>query len=320
MKKNLLLVCLILFALTGRSQQEALHTQFIFNKIGFNPAAAGSSEAACLTAIYRQQWIGLEGAPESQVLSFHAPLLNKRIGLGLQMQRSTVGISENFTANGMYSYRLRLGKGALGIGIQASVRYWGMDYNDPRLQATQDLSTDGGLPVGQQQRYLPNFGTGVYYHTNRFFIGFSVPRMVNNSIDFNDLSGVLSRERRHLYFMTGLSLRLNQYTELLPQLLLRYANHTPLSADFNLSLQIAERYTIGTTYRHSYHRGDRSVLGSESIDLLLSAQLTNELLFGFSYDITLSELKDYSNGSIEGILRYCFGKPEGQDVINPRYF
>jgi len=320
-RKNIFFwIMMCCFAGLGNAQQEALHTQFMYNKTGVNPAAAGSTDSPCLTAIYRSQWIGLEGAPEVQLLNLQAPVLNKRIGLGLNINRQVATIFERMTITGIYSYRVRLGEGMLALGLQASLRSFRADYNDPRLQSTQLLSGDGGLPAGDQQKLLPNFGTGFFYSQKDFFVGISIPRLVRNSIDFNDISGVLSREVLHIYLMGGKSFKLNNYLELIPQVQFRLAEHSPVDVDLNVSLTLVESYTLGVSFRHAYHRSDFAFFEAESLDFLLSAYVSPFLMFGLSYDATLNELKQYGNGSLEGVVRYCFGKDEGVDIVNPRFF
>lgn len=299
------------------AQQEHQYTQFMYNKLSFNPGYAGSYDAPCLTGIYRNQWIGLEGAPKSLALTFDMPLLNKRVGAGLNLTSNTIGIQNKVTLDGVYAYRVRLGQGTLGIGVQGSIRYISNDYTDDRLQGTQDISSDGGIPVGEQNKYVPNFGAGLYYHTPTFYVGLSAPRFLKNNIDFNDLNGsVLSKEVEHLYLMAGLLIKLSENAKLQPQVLFKNAKNAPFDADLNLSLIFNEKYTIGATYRTG---GDSPSFG-ESIDLLVSAYVTNHFMFGLSYDITLSDLKEYNSGSLEAVLRYCFGKSEGEDIINPRFF
>ena len=299
------------------SQQEPQYTQFMYNKLAINPAYAGSREGACFTGVYRNQWIGMEGAPRTQMLSFDMPLLNDRVGIGLNINRATIGISEKWTIDGVYAYRIPIGNGHLGVGIQASARYIGNNYADSRLVATQGISSDGGIPVGAQSKYIPNFGAGLYYSTDKFYIGLSVPRFLENSIDFNSFSGVLGKEVPHVYFLTGLLWEINKNAKLQPQVLLKYAQNTPLDADLNLSLTLVEKITLGITYRV----GGSSVSGfGESIDLLFAIQAAEQLLLGFSYDITLSELKDYSSGSVEAVIRYCLISSKGKDVVNPRFF
>ncbi len=310
-----LLFCGLSTLLLG--QQEQHYTQFMYNKLALNPGYAGSHDAACFTGIYRSQWIGLEGAPETQILSFDMPLLNKRVGVGMNIVRNTIGISEKWTIDGIYTYRVRLGRGTLGLGVQASVRYFGMDFTDSRLRATQAISSDGGIPVGAQNKYVPNFGAGLYYSTEKYYIGLSAPRFLQNNIDFNNLSGVLGREVPHLYLMTGILWQINQTTKLQPQLLLKYVDNTPFDIDVNVNAIFMDRYTVGVTYRAG---GSSEVGFGESIDFLVAAQLNKQFLLGFSYDITLSEIKDYNSGSIEAVVRYCLDAAEGEEIINPRFF
>lgn len=298
------------------AQQEHQYTQFMYNKLSFNPGYAGSYDAASVTAIYRNQWIGLEGAPKTITVSFDAPLLNKRVGVGMNLTSRKIGIHNRINIDGVYSYRVRLGRGTLGLGVQGSIRRISNDYSDPRLFATQAIETDGGIPVGEQSKMVPNFGAGLYYHTPKFYAGFSAPRLLNNNIDFNDISGDLSKEVEHMYAMAGLLIDVSQSVKIQPQLLIKYAKNSPLDADFNLSAIFSEKYTFGVTYR----AGAGSENSIESIDLLLSAYVTDNFLFGLSYDISLTELKDYNDGSLEAILRYSFGKSEGEDIVNPRFF
>lgn len=318
MKKILITASFLLAVTMIFAQQDQQYTQFMYNKLSYNPAYAGSNDAACLTAVYRKQWIGLEGAPETQVLSFNMPFLNKRVGAGLNLSRNTIGISETWTLDGSYAYRLRLGHGYMSIGLQGSVRYVGRNFLDDRLVSTSELPMDSAIDMEQKSKYVPNFGAGLYYNTEKFYVGLSAPRILANNIDFNDVGTVIGREVRHFYLMSGVRLKLAEKIELNPQVLLKYAASTPFDVDFNLNLIFMDRFTVGATYR----TGGSSVTGiGESIDLLVGAQITDHILLALSYDITLSELKDYNSGSIEAAIRYCFGKPtDNGDYINPRFF
>ena len=311
-----LLICSLLWAGCLTAQQDVQYTQFIYHKMGINPAFAGSQEMRMLTALYRNQWLGLEGAPETQLLSFNTPLLKKRIGFGVNLTRSTLGINERLTGDLVYSYRIQMEKGTLGIGVQASIRYFGLDYSDDRLRATDGLSSDGSIPVGMQNRVIPNFGAGLYFNNRRFYAGISVPRLIQNNIDFNDLGGQISQEINHYYLMTGYLFPISDLLALQPKILLKYAQDVPFDADMNLSLIFAEQYTVGLTYRLG---GSSGSIG-ESIDFLASARVAEDWVLGFAYDWTLSNLRDYNSGSIEALVQFCFGKDEGSEIINPRFF
>ncbi|MBK7408644.1 MAG: type IX secretion system membrane protein PorP/SprF [Saprospirales bacterium] len=298
------------------SQQEAHTTQFMYYKMGYNPGVAGSRDAPCVTAIYRNQWLGIDGAPQMQILSFSMPLLNQRVGVGANLVRQSVGITELITFDGIYSYRFPLGRGYMGIGIQGSIRSLNIDYLDPRLVGTQPLSIDPAVPDISQRRFLFNFGTGIYYQGEKFYLGLSAPRLLPSNIDFAETEQRISREVQHVYLMGGVSIQAGENFRIQPQALVKFVPNAPIDADVNVSAIFSERYIAGVTYRLG---GSSSGFG-ESIDILLAAQITKMLLLGFSYDITLSELRDFNTGSMEVLLRACFGKSEGEDIVNPRFF
>ena len=317
MKKILTTLICSFLAVVAMGQQEQHYTQFMYNKLSYNPAYAGSNESACLTGIIRNQWAGLNGAPKTQVLSFNMPLRNQRVGIGANITRNTVGISERLTIDGAYSYRIRTATGMLGLGVMASIRYMSNDYTDPDLVSTIPTAMDGAIPAGTRSRYVPNFGAGAYFTNERLYVGLSIPRLLNNNIDFNEVGTTISREAIHAYLMVGYLFEISDNVDFKPQILMKYANNSPFDADVNASLIFNKKYVAGLTARLG---GSSQVGAFESIDLMIGAQISSNILFGLSYDVTLSEIKDYSNGSIEGLVRYCFGNSEGEDIVNPRFF
>lgn len=317
MRKILFTFICALFAFTTFGQQEQQYTQFMYNKLAYNPGYAGSHETACFTGIIRSQWMGLNGAPNTQVLSFDMPVRNQRVGIGANITRNTIGISERLTLDGVYSYRIRMANGTLGLGVQASIRYLSNDYTDPDLISTVPLTADGSIPVGIRSKYVPNFGAGLYFNNEKFYIGASIPRFFTNNIDFNEVGTILSEEKVHGFVMAGYRFDINDNVAFKPQLLMKYAANSPFDADINASFVFNKKYVAGLTYRIG---GSTQTGAGESFDLMVGAQITNHVLFGLSYDVTLSEIKDYSNGSIEGVVRYCIGKSEGEDIVNPRFF
>jgi type IX secretion system PorP/SprF family membrane protein len=314
MKKIASLIAGLVLAAVVYAQQDPQYSQFMYNKLGLNPAYAGSGEAACISAIYRTQWIGIDGAPQTMLANFHMPLQNNRVGIGGAIWRNTIGISETLNAEAAYAYRMRLGSGHLALGVMASVRLMRVEFN--RTQPVQQ--GDQSIPGAFRSKYIPNFGVGAYYQTPRFYLGLSLPRVLENSIDFSDEEVTISREVRHFYVMGGVLLDLNENTKLQPQVLLKYVPGAPFDADANLNLIILNRYTVGLSYRI----GGSKVNGAgESVDVLLGAQVTNNIMFGLAYDITLSDLRNYNSGTIEAVARYCFGKgASGEEYLNPRFF
>jgi type IX secretion system PorP/SprF family membrane protein len=319
--KNIISSIILLFTVLAFSskldaQQQPHNTQFMYYKLGYNPAYAGSQESPCITCIYRQQWLGLDGAPATQIVTFNMPLMNQRIGVGANLYRHTIGITNLYNLDAAYAYRVRMGQGMLGVGVQASIR--SIEHDFQRTTSTQPKAEDPSIPPGQEDKFLFNFGTGLYFNSERFYLGLSVPRLLENNIDFATNDVFISREAQHFYLMGGLIIPINETLKLQPQALFKYVGKAPIDLDGNVNLIIQDRYIVGMTYRLG---GNKKSNFGESIDLLLAAQLTNHIMFGFSYDYTLSDIKDYDNGSVEASLHFCFGKSQpGKEYVNPRFF
>jgi type IX secretion system PorP/SprF family membrane protein len=323
MKKYYLFLICSLIAAAGSAQQEEQFTQFMYNKMVFNPGAAGSESTPTFTGMVRSQWLGMEGAPETQLLSASMPIQNERAGFGGYFMRQTIGLTEHFEVNAIYSYRLRLGVGFLRIGLQSSVRLIRSDFT--KAVAVQAVETDAAIPIGIQSKYIPNFGAGAYYYgqAGRIYVGVGIPRFLQNNIDLADSDDVLTREIRHFYVMGGTKFAVGgdaRKLNIQPQVLLKYVKGAPFDADVNVNAQFADKFTTGISYRIG---GSKSSSLGESVSLLLGMDLTEKLTFSLSYDATLSELNSYNNGSVEGALIFRVGgKSQGnqRDPDNGRFF
>ena len=320
--KKILLFTFLLSTFLSHAQQDQQYTQFMYNKLGYNPAYAGSMGLISATGLIRSQWLGLEGAPTTQLMSVDASLYEQRVGLGFNVVRHSIGISNRYDFDAAYTYRVPVGNGLLGFGIQGTARYLNANFADERLIAIQAPSTDAAIPMGMQSKLLPNFGVGIYYNDDRSYLGISAPRLIENNIDFAQQATITSREVRHFYLMGGYLFQLSEQVQLQPQALIKYTAQVPLDIDLNISAILSQRYMIGGTFR----MGGSAIGGPvESVDLLFSAQIKNNIIFGISYDVTVSELKSYNSGSIEAMVRYTFkgmelGKKEEGEYENPRFF
>lgn len=307
-----LFVCIQLYG-----QQQPLYTQFMYNKQVYNPAFVAVENAPSLGLVYRTQWVGIEGAPDFQGLSFAMPLRNDRIGIGVNLKRVSIGLSNEILIEGLYGYRIDMGPGQLTLGTQLSLKSFSLNFTGDNVLTTDGIANDPAVADGTRSSQIFNFGLGAYYRSDRIFFGLSVPRIQN--VDLNSISDFdLSREERHIYAMAGAKFDINDDLSVTPQILYRYTRNTPLDLDVNASLTYLDRYTAGLTYRLG---GDANSIG-ESLDLILAMQVSEKILIGFAYDYTLSELRKQSSGSLEIIANYRFNVSggEGSDLINPRYF
>jgi type IX secretion system PorP/SprF family membrane protein len=314
---TLVFALVMAFSFPLNAQQEAQITQFMFNRLMYSPAYAGSTEGPCASGLYRKQWIGLEGSPDLQVISFHTPLFQRRVGLGINLSRQSIGITRQLTAEMSYAYRIPMGKGYLSAGLSASVRYFAEDYSDPRIKGTQDISFDPGVPQSLQSKYLPNFGVGLYYQAKDWYAGISLPRLVEGDIDFGAGADGASTEVRHYYAMGGYRVHLSPSVAFHPQVLFKYVDGTPFDADIYMGLELNEQFHGGLSYRLG---GDRNPGAGESIDLVLGFKIQQRLMVSMGYDITLSKIRDYQNGTIEVMLGYCLAGPSPKAIDNPRFF
>lgn len=303
MNKLYLFIIALVWHQALRAQQDPQHTQFMFNKMSYNPAYAGAFESPTLTAIYRKQWIGLEGAPETQVLSYDQRWLNNRIGMGGVLTRNVIGITRNVTLAVPWSYRIPVKRGVLGLAMQVSVRHFYQNWADPRLNPA--LTIDNAIPNEAQTKYLVNFGTGMYYATQNWYAGFSIPRLLDNNIDFLDLDDEFSREVQHIYLMAGRDFFIDKELKITPQMLLKYAPGAPFDADINVSVMVKRKFFGALGYR----LGSDTNGAGESVDVLLGMQATDNLFFCLSYDIGLTRLYKYNSGSIEATVRWWFNPP-----------
>lgn len=311
---TILFFCIMSVVVTAQQQQ--MYTQFMYNKLALNPAFAGNETYLSASLLYRDQWNGFPGAPKAQVFNVNMPRIGSRIGIGLNLERQTIGITEKITYELMYAYKFLLAEGTLSMGMNVSGRKYTQDYTDSRLFAIQDITIDPSIPQTVQSRNLLNAGFGVYFNTNKFYMGASIPRMIKADIDF-DKNDLFSTEVRHLFLMTGGTFILSNDLRLTPQLFFRIAENTPFGIDLNGSVTWKNQYSAGLTYRTGGASGD---IG-ESLDVIFSFQMSEQLMMGFAYDIGLSKLRTASNGSLEMILTYnLIPRKIKSVIINPRYF
>ncbi|GEM_PF-607532 len=309
------LIGLLFLVQPAWAQQEQMYTQFMLYKPAYNPAANGNFESPALLVAYRSQWINkIEGAPNTQFISFTMPMLSNRVGLGGNLVRSTIGITRTLTLEGAYAYRIPFKRGAFCIGIQPSVRQFYQNWGDSRLAATQPIPTDQAIPTTAQSKIVPNLGFGLFYSgkkrgRERWYAGVAATRLVRNNIDFADGGLVLSQEVQHFNAMAGYNFQVDENIVCTPQVLLKYAPNVPFDADINFTMVLKEKYFSALTYRTG---GDTNKAG-ESVDVLVGLQANKFFFFCLSYDIGLTRLRRFNNGSIELSARYYFNPPEGSN-------
>ena len=309
-----LTVLFCLWAAATWGQQNLQYTQFMFNKLNFNPAYAGSKGAWCLSGIYRKQWFGIERAPETATLNVHGAVADKRVGLGLSVTYDQIGFATRVATETNYSYLIPFKKkhSFLSIGLRA-----GLYYNQIRWDEADLIDPgDNAIPQAATSRLLPNFGAGVYYQSKKWYAGLSIPHLFVNRGDFNIAAsnGVVEPEfTQHYYAMGGFTADMSENVQIQFNSMFKYVYNAPMSMDINVSFIFVKRVLFGVTYRVG-----------DSVDALFQWQITPQLRLAAAYDFSISQLQRFNSGSIEAMLSYCFIKaPEkgaGPHLGNERFF
>jgi len=308
-KLTILLLFITGFVFKSQAQQDPLYTQYMFNQLVINPAYAGSKDRLSAMLLYRTQWVGFEGAPQTTTFSIHTPFLKERMAVGATFVNDEIGLAHNLYFTGYYAYRFKLTENTrLSFGLSAEVKRQQMDWS----QANPLFSLlDPNIPVGDPSRTLPNFGVGAYLDNDNYYIGFAVPRVVENKLDFtNGLTTIVestAQQQRHFYLMGGFIMDVNKDVKFKPAALIRYTDNAPLAVDVNLSALFAERLWLGMTFR----TGD-------SFDIIAQFVL-DRMRIGYAYDYTVTRLRQFNSGSHEIMITIELdGKTKG--VHHPRYF
>jgi len=286
----------------AHGQQQVMFTQYMFNGLALNPAYAGSHETVSITALAREQWTGIDGAPSTQTLSVHSPVFNKRIGLGLLVLHDKIGVTEQTGVYAAYSYKIPFVNGAnLALGLQAGVNMY-----DARFSEVSDVNPV--FATGDVQETHPNFGFGAYYFTDRFYAGISIPQLAQNTFD-RDNEDSDSKIVRHYFANAGYVIDLDQNLKLKPNILVKAVEGAPVEFDVNANLLIHEVIWVGVSWR-----------SFDSFDALFQLQVTDRLQFGYAYDFaTTTDLRRVNGGSHELMLNYRFTFNKSR-IVTPRYF
>ncbi|SNR61751.1 type IX secretion system membrane protein, PorP/SprF family [Lutibacter agarilyticus] len=302
----IILVMLILGFENSNAQQMPQFTQYMYNTIAINPAYAGSREVLSIVAMGRNQWVGFDGGPQTQTLSINSPLRNEKIGLGLSLINDKAGF-ENFTyVYADFSYTINLGdKTKLAFGVDAGATYY---------KLSEDLYN--GVEVGQDpyfderlNRWNPNFGAGVLFHSDRWYAGFSIPRLINH--DVNNQTEYAALETVHYYLIGGYVLDLSKDVKFKPSVLWKYTTGAPISTDFTANFLFVEKFWLGASYRAN---GKQGAFGA-----LVDFQVSPQFRIGYTYEIPTGEIKPYTSGSQEILLMYEFRYTKNK-LKSPRYF
>ncbi|MUH36662.1 type IX secretion system membrane protein PorP/SprF [Zobellia amurskyensis] len=311
MKKNITSLLLLLATAFCFSQQDAQFTQYMYNTLTVNPAYAGSRDVLGVSLLHRSQWVGLDGAPSTQTFNIQGPY-NEKVGLGFSIVHDEIGnnTNQNTSFDLAFSYIIPTSeKYKLSFGLSAGGHLLNVDFNKLRnYSANLAPSVEDEL----YKKFSPSIGSGVYFYSNKFYVGLSTPNLLETEHFQNpdDDGTVIASERMNIYLISGYVFNLNPSLKFKPAYLMKAVAGAPLQVDLSANFLINEKFTLGAAYRLD-----------AAVSALFGFQMGKKFMLGLAYDREISSLggQQFNNGSFEIFLRYEFIKNNKID-LTPRFF
>lgn len=302
MKTKLFSFVLMFTAFVSYAQQDAQFTQYMYNTININPAYAGSRGALSIFALHRTQWVGLDGAPVTNAASVNTPLNESNLGLGVSIINDKIGPTTENTISADLSYTVPTSETfKLSFGIKATANFFNLDVN--RLNPVDD---DPSLH-DFNNKFTPNIGAGVYLHSDKAYVGFSIPNFIeSNRYDDNEVA--IFKEKINYYLIAGYVFDVNESIKFKPALLTKVVGGAPLQVDVSGNFMFNDKFVVGLAYRWS-----------AAVSAMVGFQVTDGMYIGYGYDHETTNLNNYNSGSHEIFLRYEIFKNNGK-IITPRFF
>lgn len=287
------------------AQQDPMYTHYMYNTISINPAYAGSRDALTIMGVHRSQWISFPGAPITQTLSINSPIFSPNVGIGLSIVNDKIGPMNSTSFYLDFSYRIKFEKSYLAFGIKSG-------FNMVKLGLTSlnaSNANDPQLANNLKSNLVPNFGAGVYYYSDKFYFGVSIPKILQSN-PFDRSQQAVVEAVRHYFFIAGYSFNLSEDVKFLPTTFVKLAPQSPIEADISANFIFKDKYIAGLMYR----TGDAA-------GILLGYHITPQLLVGYAFDRSLiNKTIKYNAGSHEIMIRYDFYILAQKKIRSPRYF
>ena len=298
------LLALVSFT-SAHAQQDPQYTNYMYNTININPAYAGSRGALSIFGLHRSQWVGLEGAPTTNSFSVNTPIADSKVGLGVSFVNDALGVMDENTLSVDFSYTLDLNNrgSKLSFGLKGSANLLNVAYSDLNKYNPNDPQILNDV----SNEFTPNIGAGIYWHTEKSYVGFSVPSFLESTRYDNYIQSTM-QQKMHYYLMGGHVFEINPTLKFKPAFLLKAVEGAPLQADITGNFLIHDKFTIGGAYRWD-----------AAWSALVGFQVTEGMFIGYSYDSDIKALRNYNNGSHEIFVRFeLFNKY--RRVNSPRFF
>ena len=305
--KKIITFIIVLVASFSYSQQDTQFTNYMYNTLSFNPAYAGSRGTTSIYLSQRSQWVGLDGAPTTNSLTYHSPLGSSNLGIGINflndaigpVQENLVSLDMSYTIQTSYDYKL-------AFGLRASAHMLNVDFTQLNIFNPGDVLAQNNI----NNRISPNFGFGMFWYSEKSYLGFSIPNLLQTkhiNRDLNSSVSAVSKERLHYHLIAGHLFDLSQDIVFKPAVLTKFVSGAPLQVDVSANFLMYDKFTLGAAYRLD-----------AAVSFLTGFQINRNWMLGYAYDFDTNNLSTYNSGSHEVFLRYEVFRTD--KVRSPRFF
>lgn len=255
--------------------------------------------------LHRTQWVGLDGAPTTNSFAVHSPINDTNVGLGLSFINDRIGPADENSISVDFAYTVQASENyKLSFGLKATANLLNVDYTKLNIYNPNDPLFQNNI----DNKFSPNIGAGVYFHSENTYVGLSVPNFLETKHYEDDGNYSTAKERMHYYLIAGHVFELNPNLKFKPSALAKMVQGAPLQVDVSANFLINEKFTVGAAYRWS-----------AAVSGMVGFQITDGLFVGYAYDAETTKLANYNSGSHEIFLRFELFKNYDR-IISPRFF
>jgi type IX secretion system PorP/SprF family membrane protein len=302
MKTKIIIIALLLVSLVSFSQQDAQYTQYMYNTVNVNPAYAGSRGVLSVLGLHRSQWVGLDGAPVTNTISINSPIENTNLGVGLSFVNDRLGPTDENNISADVSYTIKTSETfKLSFGVKGSIDLFSFDASKLNI-----YTADNSLQT-YTNRFSPNIGAGIYLHSDKSYLGFSIPNFFETK-RYSDSDYAVYKEKMNYYLIGGYVFDLNSNLKFKPAFLGKMVEGAPLQVDLSANFLFNDKFVLGAAWRWS-----------AAASLIAGFQINDGLYVGYGYDLDTTNLAHYNSGSHEIFLRFELFNRQNR-IVSPRFF
>jgi type IX secretion system PorP/SprF family membrane protein len=309
----------------GRSSAQSTPPQYSLlqqNIYVTNPAVAGLSGMLEAVGVFRQQWLGLEGNPTTQLFNATLPIPYLGGGTGVLLQNDVIGARQSLTAKASFNKIFTVGNGQFSVG--ASAGWLQMRLDGAKLR-TPDGQYDGAAGINHRDQILGNqvvsgnsilLDAGVFFQNDRFSAGVSSQNLNAPTFDFVGTKANFTL-RRNYFANFGYNINIGTAVRLIPSVLLR-SDGVQTQTEWALTARWKENYFVGSSYR------DLDFKNPQALSVFLGLKIAESWTLAYAHDLTLSALANVQRNTNEIMLKYTLQKSFGRGkmppiIYNPRF-